>query len=454
MIFKNFRYLCAVRIILLAFTIYLFFFLIFQTSLYAVTFISGILILAQIYSLIQYVEKTNRDLCRFLEAIKFEDFSQTFVVSGLGSSFNELKVAFNDVIQKFQQTRAEKEEHYHYMRTVVEHVGIGLISYQRDGKVELINKAAKKILNVPRLKNIHSLKPFSQQLVKTLLRLKPGERALVRVEDRNELLQLVLYAAEFSLRGQKYTLVSIQNIQSELEEKEMEAWQNLIRVLTHEIMNSVTPIASLASTANGLLNKASSKDTRWKKKIFSTIDDVQTAVQTIQKRSQGLLRFVDSYRKLTRIPKPNFEIFPISELFERIQQLMQSQLTEETIDFSMNIDPKSLELTADPEMIEQVLINLLLNSIQATGKRRKRQGARIQLTAGMDDRGMVIIRVVDNGSGITEEAIGKIFIPFFTTKKEGSGIGLSLARQIMRMHRGSISVQSKPNVETVFTLRF
>jgi len=262
---------------------------------------------------------------------------------------------------------------------------------------------------------------------------------------------LALYATEFRLRQQKYTMVSVQNIQSELEEKEMEAWQNLIRVLTHEIMNSVTPIASLASTANDLLMQIPEDREDSKKTPLTAIDDVSSAVQTIERRSQGLLRFVDSYRKLTRLPKPNFQIFPISELFERVQQLMQSQISERGIDFQTRVDPESLELTADPEMIEQVLINLLMNAIQASARKHK---PRIRLTASMDDRGRTVIRVTDNGPGITDEAMEKIFIPFFTTKKEGSGIGLSLARQIIRLHRGSISVQSKPHVETVFTLRF
>lgn len=451
MIYKRFRIVCTSRIILLGLTLGFFFYLIFRTSLLAITFITFFTIIIQVISLISYVEKTNRDLNRFLEAIKFEDFSQTFTVSGLGSSFNELKKAFNDVLTKFQLTRAEKEEHYRYLQTVVQHIGIGLISYQSDGKVELINNAAKKILNVPRLKDIRSLKPFSKPLVDILLNLKPGEKALVKVEDKDELLQLVLYAAEFSMRGQRYTLVSIQNIQSELEEKEMEAWQNLIRVLTHEIMNSVTPISSLASTANDLLLEITDKKVKSGKIGPSTIDDVSSAVNTIQRRSKGLLHFVESYRKLTRIPKPNFEIFPVREMFHRVQQLMESQILEKNIDFYTRVDPESLELTADPEMMEQALINLIVNAIQAAFPRKK---SRIELTSRMDERGRVIIRIADNGAGMTKEAMEKIFIPFFTTKKEGTGIGLALARQIMRLHRGSISVQSKPGVETVFTLRF
>jgi signal transduction histidine kinase len=263
--------------------------------------------------------------------------------------------------------------------------------------------------------------------------------------------QLAVYAAEFKLREQKLTLVSIQNIQSELEEKEMEAWQNLIRVLTHEIMNSVTPIASLTATVNDLLTPPSGNQKPGEETSAEAMDDIRGALQTIQKRSEGLLHFVDAYRKLTRIPKPQFQIFSITELFARVGQLMRVQMSGKPIHFHTKVEPESLELTADPELIEQVLINLLLNAIQAV---EDQKDARIELAARMDQRGRTIIPVADNGPGIIAEALEKIFIPFFTTKQDGSGIGLSLCRQIMRLHSGTISVHSQPNVETIFTLRF
>ncbi|MDZ7289245.1 MAG: ATP-binding protein [candidate division KSB1 bacterium] len=447
MVYRNFRLNCIIRVVLLGATICLFFYLLWQTALYASLLIVAVVILYQIYSLIHYVEKTNRDLTRFLEAIKHSDFSQSFSGAGLGSSFDALKAAFNEVIGEFRRARAEKEEHFRYLQTVVQHVGIGLMAFAPDGEVALLNTAAKRLLKMAQLKNINALESFSKPLVETLRRLTSGEKALVRVEDKNELLQLAIHATEFKLREQKFTLVSLQNIQSELEEKEMEAWQNLIRVLTHEIMNSVTPIASLASTVNELLLSPPSGG----KISLDSISDIRGAVQTIQKRSEGLLHFVDAYRSLTRIPKPDFKIFPVSELFGRVQQLMQAHVTANAIDFFMKVEPESLELTADPELIEQVLINLLLNAIHALNGK---PGGRIELTAGMDERGRVVIQVFDNGPGIIPEVLEKIFVPFFTTKPEGSGIGLSISRQIMRLHRGTITARSEPNVETVFTLRF
>ncbi len=451
MVYKNFRLICILRVIFLGATFYVFFYLITRTSLYAMSFITGVIIIYEIYSLIHYIERTNRDLTRFLDAIKYEDFSQTFIGAGFGTSFNELKSAFNAVLAKFQETRAEKEEHFRYLHTVVQHVGIGLISFQPNGDVQLINNSAKRLLKVVRLKNVNELRKFSRQLVDTLLKMKPGEKGLVKIQDNNEFLQLAIYSTEFILRENKYTLVSLQNIQSELEEKEMEAWQNLIRVLTHEIMNSVTPISSLASTVNQMLTDSSDEKEGPKQICEDTIDDVRGAVQTIQKRSQGLLHFVESYRKLTRIPRPNFQIFPVSSLFDRVKQLMKTQIGDNGVNFETTVDPESLELTADAEMVEQVLINLILNAIDAV---KNRHDGRIKLLSKMDERGRVIIQVIDNGIGIEEDVLEKIFIPFFTTKEQGSGIGLSLSKQIMRLHRGTITVQSKKGVETVFNLRF
>ena len=446
MVYKRFRIVLAGRVLLLGGFIFLLYFLILQTSYYAATLIVAALIVYQFTSLVAYVEKTNRDLTRFLDAIKYSDFSQTFAHTGLGSSFTELKAAFNEVIEKFQKTRAAQEEHFRYLQTVVQHVGIGLIAFNSEGEVSLLNNAAKRLLNVSHLKNIKSLAGSSEKLVEALFRLTSGQKALIKLKQHDQLMQLAVYATEFKLQHQRYTLVSLQNIGAELEEQEMEAWQKLIRVLTHEIMNSITPISSLASTANELL-----KDVVANGEAGDSLDDISNALQTIRNRSEGLSNFVDAYRNLTRIPRPNFQIFPIQGLFERITMLMRTQAAAGKVDLRSEIRPVSLELTADPELVEQVLINLAFNAIQAVAEQLD---ARVILSARMDERGRVLIQVEDNGPGILPEVLDKIFIPFFTTKKGGSGIGLSLSRQIMRLHRGTISVQSEINTRTVFTLRF
>lgn len=452
MAFKRFRALVIVRTLFLAASLALFFFLMFRTSLYAALFIVGILILYQVVSLVRYVEVTNRDLTRFFESIKYGDFTQSFKDDDkLGRSFSALRHTFNEVANAFRETRAEKEEHYRYLQTVVQHVGIGLIAFQPDGDVELINTAAKRLLDLAYLKNIKSLESLSPKLVETLFRLKARNKALVKVERNSESLQLVLYAAEFKLRGQVFSLVSLQNIQSELEETEIEAWQRLIRVLTHEIMNSITPISSLASTIHELIRESLVELKKKETPDPEMLDDVQQAVNTIQKRSQGLMHFVDAYRNYTLTPKPNFSIFPVSELFSQVEKLMQANITAKGTHFQSVVEPKNLELTADHEQIEQVLINLLLNALQAV---ETQADGRIALQAGLDAQSRILIQVKDNGPGIRDENLDKIFIPFFSTKEGGSGIGLSLSRQIMRQHKGTITVHSIPEKETVFTLRF
>ena len=421
----------------------------FRTDFIAVVIFVGLAATYQIYALIHYVTRTNRDLARLLESIRYADFSQSFTHQLKGSGFEELQTAFGDVIKEFQKAKIEKEEHLRYLQTIVDHVGIALIAFNTEGKVELLNNAAKRLLNIPQLRNINQLEKINFKLTETLTYLSPGDNRLIKIQQGDDLLQLSIYATGFVLRQEQLILVSMQNIQTELEEKEMEAWQNLIRVLTHEIMNSITPIASLASTAHDLLKN--SPDPANGDVSIDNLIDVRVAVDTIEKRSQGLLTFINNYRELTRIPKPDFKIVRIKDLFERIQTLLQDQFEQNQIDFQMRIDPESLEITADPNLIEQVLINLCKNSIEAVDGKSSPQ---IHLNAGTDGLGNPVLKVIDNGRGIAAEITEKIFIPFYTTKQKGSGIGLSLSRQIMRSHKGTLSVSSKPDAETAFTLRF
>ncbi|MBU1337884.1 MAG: GHKL domain-containing protein [Acidobacteria bacterium] len=451
MVYKTFRVLCVGRVLMLSLSLLFFFYLLFRTDLYAPLFITALLIVYQVYGLIHYVDKTNRDLARFFNSIRYSDFSQSFKEKNVSRSFKLLQDAFTDVTEAFRKARAEKEEHYRYLQTIVQHVAIGLIAFTPDGNVELINNAAKRLLNLPRLKNIQLLRSKSDDLVDALQRLRPRESALVKVEDDDELLQLSLYATGFKLRGRQFSLVSLQNIQSELEEKEIEAWQKLIRVLTHEIMNSITPISSLASTINDLLGDLPCSDHSGSDEERENLIDIKQAVGTIQNRSRGLLHFVDAYRNLTLIPIPELQMISVRELFSRIERLMDSNIKEKAIAFTSVIEPADLELTADTELIEQVLINLLLNALQAV---ESIPCPVIELRSQHDSRGRIQIQIIDNGPGISKENLEKIFIPFFSTKEGGSGIGLSLSRQIMRQHGGAISVHSIPGKSTVFTLRF
>ncbi len=414
-------------------------------------FILVITIIAQTFTLIKYVQRTNLYLTRFLDSIKHSDFTTSFSLKELGPSFSELARSFTEVMNAFQASRSEKEEHYRYLQTVVQHIGAALMAFDKSGRIELINNAAKKLLRISQAKNIYSIPLLDEKLINKILLMKTGEKLLAKVTDDNETMELAVSSTIFKLHGVEIFLISLHDIRSELEEKEMEAWQNLIRVLTHEIMNSITPIASLASTVNVLLANGNESDEKKHELKADTIQDISDAVYTIEKRSQGLLRFVESYRQLTRIPAPKYQLFEISSLFNRIQQLMKSDLTEGNIDFSIKITPENLELTADPELVEQVLINLVKNAIDALQETERPQ---VTLKAKLDARSRIVIYMSDNGPGILKENKEQIFIPFFTTKKTGSGIGLSLSRQIMRAHRGSITLNTNKGKKTEFVLKF
>ena len=451
MIYKNFKINTVVRIILIMIMTLAVFISVYRFGFNVTPILLGVLIMFQIHDLIRYVQKTNRYLTSFLESIRYSDFSRSFKLEGLGTAYDEMKIAFNDVISDFQKVRTEKEEHFHYLQNVIQHIGISLIAFQKDGSVEMINNSAKKLFQISKLKNIDQLESYSSELVEKLKNMKSGERILVQVIDNDMLLQLAIYATEFKIRMQRIILVSIQNIQTELEEQEMAAWQKLISVLTHEIMNSITPIASLSSTINELLKDIDTTDNKPQMINDETVIDIRNSLRTISKRSTGLVHFVESYRNLTKIPKPKFNIIPVKDIFNNVHLLMEKEIKMNGIECIINISPTSLELTADEELIEQVLINLVKNAIHAL---HKIENAKIIMRAFMDKRGRIALQVIDNGPGILEEVIDKIFIPFFTTKQEGSGIGLSLSKQIMRTHGGTLTAQSEPNIETNFTLRF
>jgi nitrogen fixation/metabolism regulation signal transduction histidine kinase len=330
------------------------------------------------------------------------------------------------------------------------HVGIGLIVFKEDGKIEIFNSAARKLLKVNQANNLQDLKEVGEPLIMAFQKLKTGGRELVRLKIGEEVVQLSIYAIELTLRGENVKLVSVQNIQNELEEKEMEAWQNLVKVLTHEIMNSVTPISSLAGIVEEELKQHLARQQDMPLSL-DQLQDIHLSLQTISKRSEGLIHFVKEFRSLTSIPKPRPVQMDVKLLLEEITMLHKKELSEKNIQLTIQLYPEDLTLMADRNLIEQVIINLVKNAIQAFDEQENKT---IELKASLNDKSRPVISIKDNGNGIDPEAMEKIFIPFFTTKKSGSGIGLSLSRQIMRQHQGTLSVKSTPGKGTEFFMRF
>jgi two-component system nitrogen regulation sensor histidine kinase NtrY len=448
MVSRTFRTLSLFRIVVLGATIGLFCYLLLNTSLYLTTAVVLVVIVYQVYSLMRFVESSNRRLIRFLNAIRHSDFSQSFATGLRGKDFDELNRAFTQVISRFRDVGLEREEYGRYLQTVVDHVGIGLLAFSEDGEVELINPAAKRLLGLSHLRNIQGLKQCMPRFLEAIHTSRAGGRDLVKTMHDDAIVQLAVDRTELVLRKKKLALVSFQNIGNELDRREMEAWQNLIRVLTHEIKNSLTPIASLSTTLQDALVSQPGESVTVPP---ARLDDMNEALATIGKRSQGLLRFVEAYRDLTHIPKPQFEVIGVQALFDRLETLVAPHLSGKRISVSFSLEPESLQVTGDPRLLEQVLLNLILNAIQALDGHME---PRIAISAMLDERGRTLIRVTDNGPGIVKDALERIFIPFFSTKKEGSGIGLSLSRQIMRLHRGDLTVRSGPHQETTFTMRF
>jgi len=457
MTYNNFKIVLIVRVVLILLTCLLLVDLFYEES-YTLTKILVVgLLLYEVYSLIIYLDKTNRELAGFLNSIKYDDFTHTYTTKKTGTSQDVLYKEFNLVIKKFREIRAEKEAQYQYLRTIVHHVGIGIITFDKSGEIQIINSAAKALLGIEMIKNINQLKSVSEELVNSLTELKTGGRDLMKIVKKGEEVQLAIYAIELVRRNEEIKLISIQNIKNELEEKEMDAWQNLIRVLTHEIMNSVTPISSLAATVEtemeGQLKEDSKIDPVRVKR--EDISDIHLAVQTIRKRSESLIKFVSDFRNLTRIPMPKPEEVKIIDLFKPILNLLKFDLKKENIRVDLKVVPEDLTIHVDKEQIEQVLINLLKNAIQAFDENEEQKREKLlTICTSIDEHDKVLIKIADSGSGIDEEALKKIFIPFFTTKKSGSGIGLSLSKQIMRKHNGNISVTSTPNEGTEFVLKF
>ncbi len=409
----------------------------------------GAAVLFQIVQLVKSVEKSNNDVSSFLDSIRFDDLSLSFKTDSKDPTVQRLHQELNEALAKLRTSRKEKDSEYQFFKNIVQHVGIGILTFKKDGTIQIINSAAKRLLRINKADVIEDLREVSDSLVETFLKLKTGGRELIRLKLGDETIQLSVFAIELTLRGEELKLISMSNIQSELEEKEMEAWQNLVRVLTHEIMNSVTPISSLAGIVEeDIKHKIEQNIHEFKK---DEMEDMHLSLQTISRRSEGLIRFVKEFRNLTHIPKPRLSEVSIKTLLDEVAMLHKKELADRNIIISVNVFPENLLVQVDKTMIEQVLINLVKNAIQAFDEQADKK---IELTGFANEKGRAVISVKDSGSGIDSEALEKIFIPFFSTKKTGSGIGLSLSKQIMRQHEGSISVKSKLGEGTEFLLRF
>jgi nitrogen fixation/metabolism regulation signal transduction histidine kinase len=449
--FKNFRLHIIFRILLIVALGYAMVYILTETHFWLVSFWIGLAIVILISELIHYIERSHRDLENFLLAIRQSDFSSLFPSLRNKGKDDGLKQAYHEILKVFQNLRSEKEFGHQYLQTVVEHVKVALICYDEKEEVQLMNEAAYGLFGKPYIKNIKALELTDKHLLETIRNLAAGRKELVKVNIQNITLHLSIQATAFKLGQKSYKLVSFQDIGSELEAQEIESWQKLIRVLTHEIMNSVIPIATLSSVINEMLQEKAAQNPSPAHQEDEEEIDIRNSLQTIENRSKGLVSFVRAYSSLTQTAKPVMREVRMEELLTRVYTLLRPTIDKKGIQFTMLLLQEDLGLTADPELLDQVLINLILNAVDAL---EGKLNPLIELMAGVNASGQTVIQVKDNGAGIDEQVLQNIFVPFFTTKKKGSGIGLSLSKQIMLLHKGNITVQSAKGEGTTFRLLF
>lgn len=405
----------------------------------------GVLAILQMLLLFYNINRTRAELLVFFKSFDNRDFNKAYNEFGWGQSKDELKVAFNDVLRTFRKLSLEREEQYQYLKLVNEHVSVGLISYKDDGKVDLMNTATQNLLNVPVLGKIDQLANHDQVLWSKLEGLKPGDSTIL--SPANSSLKLAVVSRSFKLADENYTLLSLQDISAELEDREMDAWQKLIRVLTHEIMNSVTPVVSLTTAIKMIMQDEQGK-LKTDQLDPEELKDVFKSIVAIEKRGQGLLGFVKAYRDYTRPPVPEIHEVNLFTLINETIQLTKPEMSNIKVDIS-NEFPSDAFIQADEKLIGQVVINLIKNASEAMFGQTD---AKIDISLRQEAQ-TTYLEISDNGPGIPEDIINEVFVPFFTTKKQGNGIGLSLSKQIMKAHKGDIIVST--DLEgTVFSLRF
>jgi two-component system, NtrC family, nitrogen regulation sensor histidine kinase NtrY len=441
-----------VRVIFIVLTALILALISFKTNYLYTISVLFLLVIIQTWALIRYILRRRDDIKRMLEYIK-ENNPTLYFSKSRDYPFNELGYFLNEIGDIVREVRIEKESQLQYMNYIVQHVNTGLLSFDKDGKVDLVNQAFKDLLGIREINSIDVLENVHHGLPEILRNLKINEQRVITLKSSFRLQQLAIRMSAFKIGQKEIRLLSIHDIKNELDEKEMDAWQKLIRVLTHEIINSVTPITSLTSTISGFFRKGDEILTP-KDLSDETIQEALTGLGYIEDRGKNLIDFVSKFRSLTKLPTPKFEEVSFTKLSDNITLLKRNELSVNGIELKINAEVEGLIFFCDRSLIEHVLLNLVNNASDAIKTKNDSASGIIEITGSTGNDHHPVISVKDNGTGIPDELLDNIFIPFFTTKENGSGIGLSLSRQIMKLHGGTISVFSKPGVETVFSLLF
>jgi nitrogen fixation/metabolism regulation signal transduction histidine kinase len=456
--FKRFSLLIVIRTVLAMVTLVLLTQALTHQGYHASMLLLSIILIFQFIEITRFISRTNAELVRFFDAIRHTDFSQRFELKSLGTGFDELGSTFTDILKRIQKVRSTQESELRQIKAIVEHVPVPLLSIADNGTVTLWNNSVRRLFGAHAITKVEDLAQFDSEFPKKLQSILAGERTLVNIIIDDMEHRLIISATEIITATHRETLFSLQDIQSELAVAQLQAWQDLVSVLTHEIMNSITPVASLAKTAVDLVEDVQQKtkglpgfSDEVNDEVNEELNDILGAVQTVARRSDGLMQFVSSYRRLTRLPSPKRKTISVEKLFTNVTSLTTQGSKVKGVDLTTSIIPSELDVNIDVDMIEQVLINLLQNAEQALSQVKS---PKIAMKACLNLRGHVVIEVSDNGNGIEQENIGQIFVPFFTTKKEGSGVGLALTRQVMIAHDGKVTVRNNNKGGATFSLIF
>lgn len=450
MAYRQFSVLLAVRLLIVGVTMALLIWFILKPGFAGATFIMAAIFLGTVAELWRHVYRTNKELTRFLNAARYADFSQRFEFEDIGAGFGPLGNAFSDILERFRSKRADQEADLKHLRALVEHIPVPLLTVHNDETITLQNNAARRLFGAAHVTRLNDLRQFGASFGESVANAVPGRRELVTFAVEDIEYQLTLATTEIVTAGELDRLISLQDIQSELDVTQAQAWQDLVRVLTHEIMNSITPVTSLAKTATELVEDVRDKNER-DEPIASDLDDLHSAIGTVARRSDSLVQFVDSYRQLTRLAPAEKKRIAVTELFDAVSRLSAAEWPDGKVVFSITVTPPGLDVYADRDLVEPVLLNLLRNAVQATANVAQ---PNIQIGGRMNRRGNVVLEVSDNGPGVPIDMASKIFVPFFTTKKEGSGVGLALARQIMIAHSGFVTLGKSESGGARFSLIF
>lgn len=445
MIFNSFKAAVIFRVLLLAASVFLAFFTGFALHLYTLAGLLLAIFLMQTLELIRYINRLDLEMKQFTQAVHYRDFTQYYSIKHSPVLLRELRRAFNEVNTTFQQLNAEKEAQYQHLKTILEMIDTGILSYDEDGEVKWMNESFRKMFALPGLKNLSGLVSRNPQLQTLLDEAQLGNNRLVQLHTGRTTMKVLTSVARFKVGGKINHLLAVKNINEAVEETETLAWQKLLRVLTHEIMNSVAPITSLAETLKqriATLEGVSDAE---------VLEDMSLSIEVIRSRSEGLMKFADTYRSISKVTQPSLSSVRIIDLFQQIERLMKRDLERQEIAFSCKLREQGMSAEIDVALVEQVILNLVLNAADAI---RNQTEKKITLLSYLNEQERVVIELTDNGPGVPDELRDTIFVPFFTTKKAGSGIGLSLSKQIMLLHKGNIVLDAAPGGGSTFRLIF